>query len=109
MNSATLFPAVSPVVCAAWCEAGDGHADAAYADDQTCFGESWGLQLTADAAGDAPDVLELYKAQTAGGPLLVRLSHNGGHGPTLELGDVARLRDELSAILAAAAPVLSAA
>lgn len=104
MNSATL----SPVVCAAWCEAGDGHADATHADDQTCMGKSWELQLTADASGDAPDVLEMYTAQTAGGPLLVRLSHNGGHGPALELGDVARLRDELSAILSAA-PMLSAA
>jgi hypothetical protein len=96
MNSSTL----SPVVCAAWCEAGDGHAD-----DHACYGESWELQLTADPGGDAPDMLEVYKSQAAGGPVLVRLSHNGGYGPALELSDVERLRDELSAILAAPAAV----
>lgn len=92
MNSSTL----SPIVCASWCEAGDGHTDATHAEDQVCFGVSLEIQLPAT---DTPETLEVYTAQAPGGPLQVRLSHNGAHGPALGLSDVERLRDELTAIL----------
>ncbi len=29
-----------PVVCAPWCEYGDGHPDAAFCGDQTCWGRA---------------------------------------------------------------------
>ncbi|MET1152802.1 hypothetical protein [Arthrobacter sp.] len=106
MNSTATL---SPVVCAPWCEAGDGHTDATLAEDQICFGESLEIQLPATDTV-APDTLELYPAQSAGGAVEVRLSHNGGAGPALALADVERLRDGLTAILAAhAAELLPAA
>ncbi|WP_427130255.1 hypothetical protein [Pseudarthrobacter sp. S9] len=96
MNSTTL----SPIACASWCEDGDGHADAGHAEDQYCMSESWELELTA-AGGDSPDTLELYSEQIPGGPVRVRMSRNGAYSPALVLGEVERLRDELSAVLAA--------
>lgn len=95
MNSTATL---SPVVCATWCEAGDGHTDATHAEDQVCLGESLEIQLPATDTG-APGTLELYRAQSAGKAVEVRLSHNGGAGPALALGDVERLRDELTSIL----------
>jgi hypothetical protein len=33
-------PTVSPIVCMPWCIYDDGHADAVFAEDQNCTGES---------------------------------------------------------------------
>ena len=41
-------PRVSPIVCAPWCTSGDGHADALFAEDQTCMGERHTVPIARD-------------------------------------------------------------
>lgn len=90
MNSTTL----SPVTCAAWCEDGTGHAEATHAEDQYCMSHSVEIDVHA-----SEDLLSVYREQEPGGPVLVNLSVNGDAGAYLGLSQLARLRDELSAIL----------
>lgn len=42
----TEHPQLPPIVCTPWCEYGDGHPEAAFRDDQTCWGRSEYLDLS---------------------------------------------------------------
>lgn len=92
MNTATT--PLAPITCAAWCEDGNGHANATHTEDQYCISPSWEIDVPADGA-----VLAVYKEQAPGQALRVNLSVNGDPGAVLGLGQLERLRDELTAIL----------
>lgn len=87
--STTTFTTTT-TTCQPWCEATAGHPG------EPCAGPSHILALS--VAGGA---LELYQWQEPGEAVQVHLSCDGAAGPALTLGEVARLRDELQAILSA--------
>lgn len=44
--------AASPVMCAPWCEDGDGHANAVFREDQTCWGPATYVDLSLEPTQD---------------------------------------------------------
>jgi hypothetical protein len=96
MNSTTL----SPVVCAPWCEDGNGHPDESMREDQTCSGPFRIVEHTSESDG-TPQELGVYQCQEPGGPVHVRLVRNGAPGLALTLAEARQFRDELDSILSA--------
>ncbi|MCV7219853.1 DUF6907 domain-containing protein [Mycolicibacterium elephantis] len=72
------FELVPPIVCAPWCEYGDGHPNCFHRDDQSCWSESDYLELELEPVG--VDVL--------GGPYPSRLgvaAHRPGGDAALQV------------------------
>lgn len=90
MSATTLSPVtLSAATCQPWCEATAGHPG------EPCAGPSHVVPLA-----HAHEV-EVYQWQAPGEAVQVHLSHDGAAGPVMTLGEVARLQNELSAILSA--------
>lgn len=101
MNISTL----APVVCANWCESGDGHIHESSPADQVCMGESRSVLVSSDDYG-TPRALTVYATQKPGRPVLVNVSHNEEYGADLTLSEVQQLRDALDSVLSAHAALL---
>ena len=74
----TLWAVLEPVICAPWCEKGDGHIDAGHPDDQYCYSGYAEVHLSQpqpQADDEGPDWLDVLLRRRPGSDQTLLIIH----------------------------------